>query len=140
MTMQVIKGNWQLSGGHKGTSSDDRTAGSKAVADFDAFVQSGITTFDTADIYGPSEKLIGEYIKSRPQGKEGLQILTKFCKFGSEQVSINQKLVTAVRPLPPDPAKPQECLEHVALHRCFCPCSVEANHCTVHALVACVAS
>lgn len=92
----MIKGNWQLSGGHKGTSSDDRTAGSKAVADFEAFVQSGITTFDTADIYGPSEKLIGEYIRSRPEGKEGLQVLTKFCKFGNEQVSISQSAVTSV--------------------------------------------
>jgi aryl-alcohol dehydrogenase-like predicted oxidoreductase len=95
-SVQVIKGNWQLSGGHRGSSDDDRTLGSKAIADFDAFVNCGITTFDTADIYGPSEKLIGEFIRRRPEGKEGLQILTKFCKFGNDQISINQKAVTSV--------------------------------------------
>lgn len=93
----MIKGNWQLSGGHRGSSADDRTVGSKAVADFDAFVNAGVTTFDTADIYGPSEKLIGEYLRRRPEGKEGLQVLTKFCRFGNDQVTVNQKAVTSVR-------------------------------------------
>lgn len=94
--MQVIKGNWQLSGGHKGSQADDRTSGKKAVEDIDRFVSAGITTMDTADIYGPSERLIGDYIRGRPQGREGLEILTKFCKFGNEQVTISQKNVTAV--------------------------------------------
>eukprot|EP00892_Ulva_mutabilis_P011889 jgi/Ulvmu1/9072/UM005_0167.1 len=94
MVSEVVKGNWQLSGGHKGSQSDDRTSGKKAVEDIDKFVSAGITTMDTADIYGPSEKLIGDYIRSRPQGREGLEILTKFCKFGNEQITINQKSVT----------------------------------------------
>ena len=95
--IQVIKGNWQLSGGHKGSSSDDRTAGKKAVEDIDKFVAAGVTTMDTADIYGPSEKLIGDYIRGRPQGREGLELLTKFCRFGNDQVTVSQKSVTSVR-------------------------------------------
>lgn len=53
----VIKGCWQLSGGHKGESSTDRTSGQKAVDDFKAFVDAGITTFDSGPEecgYGPS--------------------------------------------------------------------------------------
>jgi len=61
---RVVKGCWQLSGGHKGDRKTDRTAGSAAVNDFSRFVSSGVTTFDTADIYGPSERLIGEYLKT----------------------------------------------------------------------------
>jgi aryl-alcohol dehydrogenase-like predicted oxidoreductase len=57
---QVIKGCWQLSGGHRGDAASDRTAGSEAEQDFGAFAAAGITTFDTADHYGPSEQLIGE--------------------------------------------------------------------------------
>ena len=96
--VQVIKGNWQLSGGHKGDRADDRTAGASAVQDFDAFVQAGITTFDTADIYGPSEGLIGDYLRRRPRGAEGLQILTKCCKFGSDMTTISQQSVSQARP------------------------------------------
>ena len=44
----VIKGCWQLSGGHKGDPADDRTSKDKgAVEDFETFVNAGITTFDT---------------------------------------------------------------------------------------------
>lgn len=98
VNVQVIKGNWQLAGGHKGSSSDDRTSGKKAVEDIDKFVSAGVTTLDTADIYGPSEKLIGDFIRGRPQGRTGVEVLTKFCKFGNEQITISQKNVSAVRP------------------------------------------
>ena len=92
---QVIKGNWQLSGGHKGDSADDRTAGSRAVRDFQSFVDAGITTLDTADIYGPSEKLIGDFVRQRG-GADGLQILTKSCKFGQDLRNVSQKAMSQV--------------------------------------------
>jgi aryl-alcohol dehydrogenase-like predicted oxidoreductase len=82
------------SGGHRGERLSDRTTGSQAVSDFDAFVSAGVTTFDTADIYGPSESLIGEYISRRRSGREGLQILTKCCKFGSEQFTVSGKSIS----------------------------------------------
>ena len=52
--------------------------------DFSAFVDSGITTFDTADIYGPSERLIGSYLSSPAHRTSGTpcQVFTKFCCFG----------------------------------------------------------
>lgn len=79
---RIIKGCWQLSGGHRGERASDRTSGDAAVQDFQKFVDAGITTFDTADIYGPSESLIGRYLASRG-GSEGVQVLTKFCCFGA---------------------------------------------------------
>ena len=72
--------------------------GKQAIADFKAFVDAGVTTFDTADIYGPSESLIGDYINSRG-GAEGLQLLTKACKFGSDMQNVSQDSISAVRPL-----------------------------------------
>lgn len=42
-----VQGCWQLSGGHVGERDSDRTSGAAAVEDFQAFVDAGITTFDT---------------------------------------------------------------------------------------------
>lgn len=53
---RVIKGGWQLAGDH---GSVDRAA---AVADMEAFVDAGITTFDCADIYTGVEEMIGDFI------------------------------------------------------------------------------
>ncbi|MFK7890150.1 MAG: aldo/keto reductase [Granulosicoccus sp.] len=53
---RVIKGGWQLAGGH-GTF--DRH---QAVTDMLTFVDCGITTFDCADIYTGVEEMIGEAI------------------------------------------------------------------------------
>ncbi|PSC75888.1 aldo keto reductase isoform B [Micractinium conductrix] len=79
---RVVKGCWQLSGGHTGDRASDRTSGQAAVDDFQPFVDAGITTFDTADIYGPSESLIGRYLASHQAEKANVQVLTKFCCFG----------------------------------------------------------
>lgn len=78
---KVIKGCWQLGGGHRG-GRNDRTSGQAAVEDIHTFVQNGITTLDTADIYGPSEKIIGSYRKEFPSESRNCQVLTKFCCFG----------------------------------------------------------
>ncbi|MGV8954264.1 MAG: aldo/keto reductase [Cypionkella sp.] len=52
---RVIKGGWQLAGGH-GTI--DHT---QSIADMFAFADAGITTFDCADIYTGVEALIGQF-------------------------------------------------------------------------------
>ncbi len=80
---KVIKGCWQLSGGHRGEGRSDRTFGHAAVEDIHTFVHNGITTLDTADIYGPSEKIIGSYRREFPSEGRQCQILTKFCCFGN---------------------------------------------------------
>jgi len=66
---RVIKGGWQLAGGH-GT-----VDAAAALADMQAFVDAGITTFDCADIYTGVEALIGEFLRERPPGS--VQVHTK---------------------------------------------------------------
>ena len=65
----VIKGCWQLSGGHKGDPRDDRTSKDKgAVEDFETFVNAGINTFDTGPAacgYGDSELVIGDFFETQ---------------------------------------------------------------------------
>lgn len=71
----MIKGCWQLSGGHHGDAASDRTAGRQAVEDFAAFVASGVTTFDAADHYGPAEVLIGRYLQEAgPAARDRVQV------------------------------------------------------------------
>lgn len=53
---QVIKGGWQLAGGH-GAVDENR-----AIEDMKTFVQAGITSFDCADIYTGVEALIGKFL------------------------------------------------------------------------------
>ncbi len=53
---RVVKGCWQLSGGHHGDKQSDRTSGRAAVEDFQPFVDAGITTFDAAGEVGAEVK------------------------------------------------------------------------------------
>ena len=68
---RTIQGYWQLAGGH------GKYKESEALANMEAHYQAGITTLDTADIYGPSELICGRFMAKRPEA----QILTKFCCF-----------------------------------------------------------
>ena len=52
---RVIRGGWQLAGGH------GEVDGAAAVEDMIAFAEAGITTFDCADIYTGVEELIGAF-------------------------------------------------------------------------------
>lgn len=52
---RVIRGGWQMAGGHGAV---DRAT---AVEDLVAFADAGITTFDCADIYTGVEEMIGEF-------------------------------------------------------------------------------
>jgi aryl-alcohol dehydrogenase-like predicted oxidoreductase len=65
---RVIKGGWQLAGGHGVV--DEK----QAIRDMWAFVEAGITTFDCADIYTGVEELIGKFVKQNRQ----VQIHTKY--------------------------------------------------------------
>ena len=71
---RVLKGGWQLAGGHGPV---DAAA---AMSDMDRFVDAGITTFDCADIYTGVEVLIGEWLKRRRRsgGAVPVQIHTKY--------------------------------------------------------------
>ena len=68
---RTIQGHWQLAGGHGKYKETD------AIANMEAHLAAGITTLDTADIYGPSELIVGKFTKSNPSAVP----LTKFCCF-----------------------------------------------------------
>jgi len=61
---RVIKGSWQLAGGHGAVD----TAG--ALADMRRFVDAGVTTFDCADIYTGVEEMIGRFLR---QSKDAIR-------------------------------------------------------------------
>lgn len=74
---RVIKGGWQLAGGH---GEIDRQAG---IEDMIAFADAGITTFDCADIYTGVEALIGAFRKEygNLRGAEALSRIKVHTKF-----------------------------------------------------------
>jgi hypothetical protein len=74
---RTIQGYWQLAGGHGSYREVD------AIENMQAHYDSGITTLDTADIYGPSELIVGKFVKSQP----GAIPCTKFCCFRYLEVS-----------------------------------------------------
>lgn len=53
---KIIKGNWQLAGGH------GKVDKGKAIEEMFKFVEAGITTFDCADIYIGVEEMIGDFL------------------------------------------------------------------------------
>jgi aryl-alcohol dehydrogenase-like predicted oxidoreductase len=53
---RVLKGGWQLAGDH------GEVRREVAIADMEAFLDAGITTFDCADIYKGVEEMIGEFV------------------------------------------------------------------------------
>ena len=69
---RVLKGGWQLAGGHGAVDPDT------ALADMDRFAEAGITTFDCADIYTGVEELIGRWRRTRPAAAAAVQVHTKY--------------------------------------------------------------
>jgi len=69
---RVIKGGWQLAGDH------GRVDPRQADHDMVAFVATGITTFDCADIYTGVEAMIGSFRVRHPHLATQTQIHTKF--------------------------------------------------------------
>jgi len=55
---RLIKGGWQLAGGHGAVDAE------RAIADMIAFAESGVTAFDCADIYTGVEELIGRFLRA----------------------------------------------------------------------------
>ena len=49
-----------------------------------------------ADIYGPSETLIGDYLEERGDAPPPVQVLTKFCCFGGDMRSVSADSVREV--------------------------------------------
>ena len=71
---KTIQGYWQLAGGH------GKYRESDAIQNMIQHANAGITTLDTADIYGPSEIIIGKFIQQQ-HSKSNIVPMTKFCCF-----------------------------------------------------------
>jgi aryl-alcohol dehydrogenase-like predicted oxidoreductase len=70
---RLIRGGWQLAGGH-GTVEVGR-----AIADMRAFLDAGVSTFDCADIYTGVEEMIGTFAAGLPAAERArLRVHTKF--------------------------------------------------------------
>ncbi|QDL94235.1 aldo/keto reductase (plasmid) [Paroceanicella profunda] len=67
---RVIRGGWQLAGGHGAID------GARAVEDMIAFADAGITTFDCADIYTGVEELIGRF-RTEYANRRGAEALAR---------------------------------------------------------------
>ncbi len=71
---KTIQGYWQLAGGH------GKYRESDAIQNMIQHANAGVTTLDTADIYGPSEIIIGKFIQQQ-HSKSSIVPMTKFCCF-----------------------------------------------------------
>jgi aryl-alcohol dehydrogenase-like predicted oxidoreductase len=70
---RLIRGGWQLAGGH------GEVEQSRAIADMRAFLDAGVTTFDCADIYTGVEEMIGAFRAMLPHADRArLHVHTKF--------------------------------------------------------------
>ncbi len=70
---RVLRGGWQLAGGH------GEVEPARAIAEMSAFLDAGITTFDCADIYTGVEEMIGNFRATLPAAdRDRLQVHTKF--------------------------------------------------------------
>ncbi|GMH47868.1 hypothetical protein TrRE_jg7865 [Triparma retinervis] len=73
---KTIQGYWQLAGGHG--SYDIPTV----LKTMETHYRSGITSLDTADIYGPSESIVGKFAKD-----VGCGVNTKLCIFDAKKIT-----------------------------------------------------
>jgi aryl-alcohol dehydrogenase-like predicted oxidoreductase len=78
---RIVKGGWQLSGGHGAFDRDE------AIADMRRFLEAGIDAFDCADIYTGVEEMIGEFIGALPAAE-------------ADRVRVHTKLVPDLGLLP----------------------------------------
>ena len=74
---RILNGMWQVAGGHGQIDPES------AISEMFSYHDSGFTTWDMADIYGPAEEYIGEFRRriAKIKGKDELdkmQALTKF--------------------------------------------------------------
>ncbi|MFZ1338659.1 MAG: aldo/keto reductase [Paracoccaceae bacterium] len=82
---RVIRGGWQLAGGHGPVDA------AQQIEDMIAFADAGITTFDCADIYTGVEELIGAF-RSKYANRRGAEALGR--------IKVHTKLVPDLESLP----------------------------------------
>lgn len=74
---RILNGLWQVAGGHGDIDHES------AISEMLSYHDSGFTTWDMADIYGPAEVYFGEFMKrlEKQRGKEELAKIQAFTKF-----------------------------------------------------------
>jgi aryl-alcohol dehydrogenase-like predicted oxidoreductase len=82
---RLIKGGWQLAGGHGAVTRED------AVEDMFRFVDAGVTTFDCADIYTGVEQLIGDFLR---------ELRVRRGNSAVQQIQVHTKFVPDLEALP----------------------------------------
>ena len=88
---RLLRGGWQLAGGHGPVDA------ARAVADMAAFVDAGITTFDCADIYTGVEELIGRFrAGATPEQRAALKVHTKFVPDFGQLARVDRTYVTRI--------------------------------------------
>lgn len=87
---RIIKGGWHLAGGHGAI---DSVA---ALRDMASFVETGITTFDCADIYTGVEALIGRFLATHRSLADQVQVQTKFVPDLSELAGAGRAYVESI--------------------------------------------
>ena len=92
---RVIRGGWQLAGGH-GPVDPDQT-----IADMTAFADAGITTFDCADIYTGVEDLIGAFLttyaaKRGAEARARIRVHTKLVPDLESLASLDRAHIRAI--------------------------------------------
>jgi aryl-alcohol dehydrogenase-like predicted oxidoreductase len=70
---RILNGMWQVAGAH------GRINPQAAVDEMGKYHAAGFTTWDLADIYGPAEDFVGEFVHRLPEGeRQKVQALTKW--------------------------------------------------------------
>ena len=93
---RIITGLWQIADMERKEELDSKESAQNLIP----YINSELTTFDMADHYGSSEKIIGELIKKSPN--TNIQILTKWVpKPGKINKSIVRGFKSIFTPLQP---------------------------------------
>lgn len=88
---RLIRGGWQLAGGHGPVERD------RALADFSRFIDAGMDTVDGADIYTGVEDLYGEFNAQRRQaGLPALRVHTKLVPDASDLARVDAAYVRGI--------------------------------------------
>ncbi|MEA3138276.1 MAG: hypothetical protein QOK23_445 [Gammaproteobacteria bacterium] len=87
---RIIKGGWHLAGDHGAIHPE------QARKDMARFVETGITTFDCADIYTGVEELIGSFRRAYPTLAKSVQVHTKFVPDLADLKTLNRQYVERI--------------------------------------------
>jgi aryl-alcohol dehydrogenase-like predicted oxidoreductase len=87
---RIIKGGWHLAGDHGSIEPE------QARQDMAKFVETGITTFDCADIYTGVEDLIGSFRRAYPTLAMEVQVHTKFVPNLPDLAIVDRRYVQAI--------------------------------------------